>query len=70
MNIGAPLVQELWNYCNILRGDGLPYGDYLEQLIPRLRGSSLKATAINWRFIIATRAKNFMLLPGLTPAVC
>ena len=26
------LVQRLWNYCNILRDDGLSYGDYVEQL--------------------------------------
>jgi type I restriction enzyme M protein len=26
------LIQRLWNYCNILRDDGLSYGDYLEQL--------------------------------------
>src|SRR5688572_1958451 len=26
------LVQRLWNYCNLLRDDGLSYGDYLEQL--------------------------------------
>src|SRR5437773_653414 len=31
--MNAPhLVQKLWNYCNILRDDGLSYGDYLEQL--------------------------------------
>jgi type I restriction enzyme M protein len=24
------LVQKLWNYCNILRDDGLSYGDYVE----------------------------------------
>jgi type I restriction enzyme M protein len=29
---GNGLVQRLWNYCNILRDDGLSYGDYLEQL--------------------------------------
>jgi type I restriction enzyme M protein len=26
------LVQRLWNYCNVLRDDGLSYGDYVEQL--------------------------------------
>jgi type I restriction enzyme M protein len=26
------LVERLWNYCNVLRDDGLSYGDYLEQL--------------------------------------
>jgi type I restriction enzyme M protein len=26
------LVHRLWNYCNILRDDGLSYGDYVEQL--------------------------------------
>lgn len=28
----AALVPKLWNYCNILRDDGLSYGDYVEQL--------------------------------------
>jgi type I restriction enzyme M protein len=26
------IVQRLWNYCNLLRDDGMSYGDYLEQL--------------------------------------
>ena len=26
------LVQKLWNYCSVLRDDGLSYGDYVEQL--------------------------------------
>jgi type I restriction enzyme M protein len=26
------LVQKLWNYCTVLRDDGLSYGDYVEQL--------------------------------------
>lgn len=26
------IVQKLWNYCNILRDDGVSYGDYVEQL--------------------------------------
>ena len=25
------IVQKLWNYCNVLRDDGLSYGDYVEQ---------------------------------------
>lgn len=28
----ATIVQKLWNYCSILRDDGLSYGDYVEQL--------------------------------------
>lgn len=31
-NTSAQLVQKLWNYCNVLRDDGLSYGDYLQQL--------------------------------------
>ena len=32
MSTPGALVQKLWNYCNILRDDGLSYGDYVEQL--------------------------------------
>ena len=32
MSNPSALVQKLWNYCNILRDDGLSYGDYVEQL--------------------------------------
>lgn len=28
----AAIVQRLWNYCNLLRDDGMSYGDYVEQL--------------------------------------
>src|SRR6266496_575378 len=28
----AIIVQKLWNYCNVLRDDGMSYGDYVEQL--------------------------------------
>jgi type I restriction enzyme M protein len=31
-NGSATIVQKLWNYCNVLRDDGLSYGDYVEQL--------------------------------------
>jgi hypothetical protein len=30
--VSATLVQKLWNYCNVLRDDGMSYGDYVEQL--------------------------------------
>src|SRR5881396_317823 len=32
MSHSKQIVQKVWNYCNILRDDGLSYGDYLEQL--------------------------------------
>lgn len=32
MSDSNQLIQKLWNYCNILRDDGLSYGDYVEQL--------------------------------------
>jgi type I restriction enzyme M protein len=28
----ATIVQRLWNYCNVLRDDGISYGDYVERL--------------------------------------
>lgn len=32
MSNASQLVQKLWNYCNVLRDDGMSYGDYVEQL--------------------------------------
>ena len=32
MTDAKALVDRLWNYCSILRDDGLSYGDYVEQL--------------------------------------
>ena len=32
MTSAKQLIRKLWNYCNILRDDGLSYGDYVEQL--------------------------------------
>ena len=32
INESASIVQKLWNYCNVLRDDGVSYGDYVEQL--------------------------------------
>jgi type I restriction enzyme M protein len=31
-NESSAIVQRLWNYCNVLRDDGVSYGDYVEQL--------------------------------------
>jgi len=28
----ANITQKLWNYCHVLRDDGMSYGDYLGQL--------------------------------------
>ena len=44
MSNPTALVQKLWNYCNILRDNGLFYGDYVEQL------TFLRAVAATRRF--------------------
>ncbi len=31
-NKSSAVVQKLWNYCGVLRDDGVSYGDYVEQL--------------------------------------
>jgi type I restriction enzyme M protein len=31
-NESASIVQKVWNYCHVLRDDGVSYGDYVEQL--------------------------------------
>ncbi|MGB6872545.1 MAG: class I SAM-dependent DNA methyltransferase [Dehalococcoidia bacterium] len=31
-NQSTAIVQKVWNYCNVLRDDGVSYGDYVEQL--------------------------------------
>src|SRR5512135_2197383 len=31
-NDSSSIVQRVWNYCNVLRDDGVSYGDYVEQL--------------------------------------
>jgi len=32
MTESSTIVQRVWNYCHVLRDDGVSYGDYLEQL--------------------------------------
>ena len=31
-NESVAIIQKLWNFCNVLRDDGVSYGDYVEQL--------------------------------------
>jgi len=31
-NESATIVQRLWNYCNVLRDDGVSYGEYAKGL--------------------------------------
>lgn len=45
----ASIVQKFWNYCNVLRDDGMNYGDYIEQLTYRL---FLKM--VDWKLGVAT----------------
>ena len=32
MTDSQAIIQKLWNYSNVLRDDGMGYGDYVEQL--------------------------------------
>lgn len=67
-NDSATIVQRLWNYCNVLRDDGVSYGDYVEQLtyllflkmdsensqLPApLRRTSLIPKEYNWVALVA-----------------
>ncbi len=61
----APIVQRVWNYCNILRDDGMSYGDYLEQLtyllflkmadeqVTVLHRDSMIPEDLGWRSLLA-----------------
>ena len=65
MTTSSTIVQRLWNYCNVLRDDGMSYGDYVERLTYLLflklddEGASLLgrpsaiADAHSWRSLIA-----------------
>jgi hypothetical protein len=37
----STIVSKLWNYCNVLRDDGMSYGDYVEQLTYLLLRSTM-----------------------------
>jgi hypothetical protein len=48
----STIVQKLWNYCNVLRDDGMSYGDYVEaaprQLLPALLYLKKPASKTPW----------------------
>ena len=65
-NYSQQIVQRLWNYCNVLRDDGLSYGDYLEQLtyllflkmaheqtLPPWRRHSVIPEGLDWPSLVA-----------------
>ncbi|MDQ2912540.1 MAG: type I restriction-modification system subunit M [Chloroflexota bacterium] len=69
------LIDKLWNYCNILRDDGLSYGDYVEQLTyllflkmaeeqtrPPLNGPTLIAKPYDWATLVSSDGDDLEVL--------
>jgi len=63
-NPAPQLVQKLWNYCNILRDDGLSYGDYVEQLTFLL---SLKMAELERRLIMVEELESVVAATSSAP---
>jgi type I restriction enzyme M protein len=64
-NESFSIVQKVWNYCNVLRDDGVSYGDYVEQLTyllflkmadeqtkPPFNKSSTIPTGFDWQSLL------------------
>ena len=64
-NDSSVIVQKLWNYCNVLRDDGISYGDYVEQLTyllflkmadeqskPPFRKESVVPVGLDWESLV------------------
>ena len=64
-NDSSAIVQKLWNYCNVLRDDGISYGDYVEQLTyllflkmadeqtkPPFNKESVVPAALDWESLV------------------
>ena len=61
----SAIVQRVWNYCNVLRDDGVSYGDYVEQLtyllflkmddegVRELDKPSVIPADLNWQSLLA-----------------
>ncbi len=67
-NESATIIQKLWNFCNVLRDDGVSYGDYVEQLTyllflkladeqtkPPLNKPSTIPTGLDWESLLKER---------------
>lgn len=70
------LVNKVWNYCNLLRDDGVSYGDYVEQLTyllflkmdyertrPPHRRTSLIREDYNWASLVPRFCKSLNAKP-------
>ena len=71
MSNSQQLVQKLWNYCNILRDDGLSYGDYLEQLtfllLPKMAEVGRRLSLVEE--LAAVVAANFQRAPRIRRSI-
>lgn len=67
-NESATIIQKLWNFCNVLRDDGVSYGDYVEQLTyllflkladeqtkPPLNKPATIPTGLDWESLLKAR---------------
>ena len=51
----ATIVQRLWNYCNVLRDNGVSYGDYVDQR----RWQAVLKQAFEGRLVVQDRPSLF-----------
>ena len=67
-NESSTIVQRLWNYCNVLRDDGMSYSDYVEQLICQvfLKLEDENVNVLNKPSLILSRP-NWMSCAGCRP---
>lgn len=59
----AAIVSKLWNYCNVLRDDGMNYGDYVDQL----RGYVVRSLMLDFahRQLISLQSRKNLLQSGI-----
>ena len=70
-NTPSSIGQRLWSYCNVLRDDGVSYGDYVEQLTYLLflkmdyeqtksnsKRNSKIPTELNWSTLLTKKGAN------------